>query len=144
MTAKEYLSRHWPLEKKVKGLIRKIDELKKMETKITSTLSDMPRGNEKSNKPLDHVLKIEELSEQVIEVIEQSCEIQGEIIETLEQMEPGLYQNLLYDRYIHHLSLEQIAVDNNYNYAYVRQLHGIALLKVAPFIKVLTQSNIQI
>ncbi len=49
------------------------------------------------------------------------------IINQIQGLKNTDYSSLLYDRYVKYKSLEQICVDMNFSYDYIRHMHGYAL-----------------
>ena len=69
----------------------------------------------------------DKLSEEIAEEIGQLWTLRNEMIEKIEQLPDDRYRNILFKRYVEYKSIEQIAVEMNYNYPYIVELHGYAL-----------------
>lgn len=111
----------------VKGRKEYIEEYSSTITKITSTISDMPKGSksvqdsmaEKTAKLLDMV---NDLLNKVLQVEEK----QHEILNKLDNIEQP-YRNILDKVYIQGKSLVRVADEMNYSYRQMCRLHGDAL-----------------
>lgn len=106
-----------------------LEELITKAEKITTELSDMPKGTPViQDKIGEYVAKIVDLKnekyKQLIDMEKKKIEIENKI-DMLEQP----YRNILYYKYIKGLSLTQVAYKIGYDYDYTRKIHGIALIK---------------
>lgn len=106
-----------------------LEELITKAEKITTELSDMPKGTPIiQDKIGEYATKIVELKnskyKQLIDMYKTKEEIENKI-DMLEQP----YRNILYYKYIKGLSLTQVAYKIGYDYDYTRKIHGIALIK---------------
>ena len=106
-----------------------LDELITRATKITTELSDMPKGtSEIQDRMAEYASMIADMKNekysQIIKMYKTKKEIEDKI-DTLEQP----YKNILYFKYIKGLNLTQVANEINYEYEYTKRLHGTALIK---------------
>lgn len=106
-----------------------LEELITKATKITTELSNMPKGSpEIQDRMAQYTAQIVDLKnkkyDQLIKMYNTKKEIEDKI-DLLEQP----YRNILYYKYIKGLTLTEVAVKINYEYDYTRKMHGIALLK---------------
>lgn len=118
-----------------------LEELKTRATKITTELSDMPKGTpEIQDKIGEYAAKIVDLKNekynQLIEMYKTKARIENKI-DMLDQP----YRNILYYKYIKGLSLTEVANEIKYDYNYTKSLHGTALLKYRNIIPNLTESH---
>lgn len=122
------LKKYRETEEWIEGRMETIERLRTQAEKITSTLSDMPRGTPKiqdrmaeyTSEMIDYV---EELAAKIIE----HQRDQQRILQQIENMKNPLYRNILEAKYIRGLTLEDIASQKNYNYDHIRRLNGWAL-----------------
>ena len=106
-----------------------IEELKTTIEKITTTLSDMPKGSRKvqdsmAEKIAELVDSVSKLMDKVVEADKQ----QKEILAQLEEVEQP-YRTILDKIYIKGESLVTVASEMNYTYRDITRKHGIALNK---------------
>lgn len=106
-----------------------LEELITKATKITTELSDMPKGSpviqDKIGEYASQIVDLKNAKyKQLIEMEKKKLEIENKI-DQLDQP----YRNVLYFKYIKGLSLTEVAYKIGYDYDYIRKLHGIALIK---------------
>lgn len=106
-----------------------LEELITRATKITTELSDMPKGTPKLQD------KMAELASQIVDM---KNEKYGQIIKmykTKKQIEDKIdlleqpYRNILYFKYIKGKNLTEVANVIGYNYKWTCEMHGYALKK---------------
>ena len=106
-----------------------LEELITRATKITTELSDMPKGTPKLED------KMAELASQIVDM---QNEKYGQIIKmykTKKQIEDKIdlleqpYRNILYFKYIKGKNLTEVANVIGYNYKWTCEMHGYALKK---------------
>ena len=106
-----------------------LEELITRATKITTELSDMPKGTPKLED------KMAELASQIVDM---KNEKYGQIIKmykTKKQIEDKIdlleqpYRNILYFKYIKGKNLTEVANVIGYNYKWTCEMHGYALKK---------------
>jgi len=107
-------------------------------TKITPSLSDMPKGGEQQNKIEQSVEKIVDIESEIEQELSELMKIRSEVKAAIKTVPNAKYREVLERRYIYGQHWEQIAVDMNYDYRWVLRLHGKAL----QMLKVATKSHI--
>lgn len=107
-------------------------------TKITPSLSDMPKGGEQQNKIEQAVEKIVTIESEIDSELAELMKIRSEVKAAIRTVPSVKYREVLERRYIYGQHWEQIAVDMNYDYRWVLRLHGKAL----QMLKVATKSHI--
>ena len=121
-----------------------LEEIITRATKITTELSDMPKGTPKLQD------KMAELASQIVDM---KNEKYGQIIKmykTKKQIEDKIdlleqpYRNILYFKYIKGLNLTQVANKIDYDYEYTKKLHGTALIKYKNITPKVTEKHHQI
>jgi hypothetical protein len=118
-------------KKWIEGRLKDIEERKSLLNKITTTLSDMPKGSPKvQDNQVESLVKIldetKELENLLLELRKQQVDIEYKI-DKVEQP----YRNILYFRYIRGYNLTEVSNEIDEEYDYTRKLHGIALIKYA-------------
>lgn len=111
MTAKEYLSQAYRLDKRIDSKIEQLKSLNLLATKCTSTLSDMPKSQSISNSRLeDTVVKIVDLQEEINRDIDSLVDLKRDIVRTIKSVQNPEYQIILELRYLCFKTWEEIAV----------------------------------
>lgn len=96
MTAKEYLSQAYHLDKRIDSKIEQLKALNLLATKCTSTLSDMPKSQSISNSRLeDTVVKIIDLQEEINRDIDRPVDLKRDIVRAIKRVKKPEYQILL-------------------------------------------------
>jgi chromosome segregation ATPase len=124
---KHWLSRYQSINRQVKSKLDEIERLRSLETKITPTLSDMPKGGGVSNKIEFVTERIDEIERQMSDELKDLVDTRAEIEAAIQGIDAAVYRELLERRYIYGEHWEQIAVDMSYDYRWVLRLHGKAL-----------------
>lgn len=129
MTAKEYLSRAWQIDRRIEA---RIEERERLETLITSPraakLTGMPRGG--NGDWTNAVIALADLSEVIAHEITDLCRIKREVDEAIEAVEDVRYKRILELRYRCYQSWDNIAKETGYTLRNVHELHGKALLRI--------------
>lgn len=116
-----------------KALLKeKEEELEELITeaeKITTELSDMPKGSPKiQDKIAEYASIIVDLKYEKYDQLIKMRKSKREIENKIDQLEQP-YKNILYFKYIKGLSLTEVAYKIKYDYDYTKRLHGTALVK---------------
>lgn len=128
MTAKEELLQYKYAREKVEETLEEYQKYKTRAEKMTSIISDMPRGTSNSDKVADNAIKMADLS---VEYEKRWLEAENkklEIEKNIDLVEEP-YRTILYMKYVQEKKLEEIAYKLNANYTYICEQHGIALKK---------------
>lgn len=112
----------------IKEQLEKIEERKVLLTKITSTLSGMPKGTPDNASLQEKIAEFLDLTKDLEKTIEQWQEKQCTIEAKINKMEQP-YALILYKIYIQGKKLVTVASEMNYNYDHMCRMHGIALKK---------------
>jgi len=96
-------------------------------TKITPTMSDMPKAQSNSSKIETAVEKIDEIKEQIQQEIGTLMKERAEIEATIQSLPSERDREIFERKYIRGQYWEQIAVDMHYEYHYLVSLHSIAI-----------------
>lgn len=116
-------------KKWVEERLEDIEERKSLLYKITTTLSDMPKGKAKTNDTnMQSLVSIIDDTEELEKYMKDLKEKQFEIENVIDRIEQP-YKNILYFRYIKGYNLTEVSGEIDEEYDYTRKLHGIALMK---------------
>lgn len=131
MTAKEYLSQAYRLDKRIDSKIEQLKSLNLLATKCTSTLSDMPKSQSISNSRLeDTVVKIVDLQEEINRDIDSLVDLKRDIVRTIKSVQNPEYKIILELRYLCFKTWEEIAVQMNCSIDNVFKIRKNALKSV--------------
>lgn len=131
MTAKEYLSQAYRLDKRIDSKIEQLKSLNLLATKCTSTLSDMPKSQSISNSRLeDTVVKIVDLQEEINRDIDSLVDLKRDIVRTIKSVQNPEYQIILELRYLCFKTWEEITVQMNCSIDNVFKIRKNALKSV--------------
>lgn len=128
MTAKEELLQYKYAREKVEETLEEYQKYKTRAEKMTSIISDMPRGTSNSDKVADNAIKMADLS---VEYEKRWLEAENkklEIEKNIDLVEEP-YRSLLHKRYVQGLNFEKIADEMGYSYVRITHLHGEALIE---------------
>ena len=149
MTPKEYLSQIRKLKLLIEQRQKELDLLAK---KNLSALSGIDysrisvKGSRSGGAPFEQTaIKAADLGEEVAALIRKYTDLQHKIIGEIQALDRPEYMQVLYARYVENKRLEEIAHEMNYDYNYIRRLHGRALQafgKLEYHTKEVTQSHI--
>lgn len=128
MTAKEELRQYKYLKDKVQETLDEYERYKTRAEKMTSIISDMPRGGKSSDKVADNAVAMADLSRQYEDRWLAAEKGKFRIEEKMDKVEEP-YRTILHMRYVEAFSIEEISCKLNCNYTYACELHGQALKK---------------
>lgn len=141
---KRWLSRYRSICRQIQSKLEEKARLRSLETKITPTLSDMPKGGGNNDKIAVMTERIDEIDRQISEELDRLARTRAEIEAAIQGVEGGAYREVLERRYIHGEKWEQIAIDMDYDYRWVLRLHGKALNNISIEDKEATKSHYQV
>lgn len=93
-------------------------------------MDDMPHGNLRSDRMVDTIAKIVDLTEIIREKTRRCIELRQDIEEAIDGLPPDL-RVLMRMRYIEGMRWEKVTVQLNYSWRQTHRLHGYALQKMA-------------
>ena len=141
MTAKEELLQYKYAREKVQETLEEYQKYKDRAEKMTSIISDMPRGTSSSDKVADNAVKMADLSAEYEKRWLEAENKKLEIEKNIDLVEEP-YRILLHKRYVEGKTLEEISTLMNYSFDRVRHMHGEALLKYEKLAHFSTQKHI--
>lgn len=131
MTAKQYLYRVRRIDKEIEALLRLVQRTR--ESLETSTQNYEADGAQSSKNP--HKFdRLAELESMVDEKIDEQIALKAETLETIMKLEDRRQRLVLMEYYIEMKTFEQVAVDINYSWRQVINIHGYALAEVQKLI----------
>lgn len=107
-------------------------------TKMTQTIDGMPKAHNKPNYTVEELI---DSSNELIALLNKDVIKQKEIISQLDSMENEIYHTILYLRYIHNKTFEEIADKIGYSYYPTCKMHGKALNEFDKLDKVSNQEQ---
>lgn len=129
MTAKEFLTLAWDIDKRIE---RRIEERERLEAKLTAgrttNLSGMPRGGKYDWT--DAVSSVIRITDSINADIQQLCAIKRLVNDAIDAVAELKYRRVLELRYRNYMGWERIAEEMEYEPRWVQELHGRALLCV--------------
>ena len=129
LTTKEELSQYKFILKRVNETLQEYEEYKLRAEKMTAIISDNPsHSNKVSDKVGDNASKMADLEKEYQNKWLDAERMRLDLVDNINKIDEP-YRTLLMARYIQDKTLEQISVDMNYSYEYIRHLHGEALQK---------------
>ena len=133
MKAKEYLRQVELMNIKIDTKIKQLEELKILATCTGAInakpdkIQSSPCGDKMENAVAKYVDLEREINNQIDAYVNKKQIILGKIYQLEAGEQTLLYVQVLVKRYIEFKSLEQIAVELDRSYTYVRHIHGEAL-----------------
>ncbi len=131
MTARDYLSRAYKLDREIKSKLDQIEALKDLATSCSSVLTGMPRNPNTGGSPMaDAVCKIVDLREELNRELAQLVEHKADAVRIIHCVKNSDYRLILEKRYLSYMSWEAIAVELGYSESWVLKLHRKAIKAV--------------
>ena len=131
MTAREFLSRAYRLDREIKSKLDQIASLEDLATNCSPVLTGMPRNPNRGGSPMaDAVCKIIDLRDELNRELVQLVNYKTEAVKVIHQVKNSDYRLILEKRYINYMSWETIAVELGYSESWVLKLHRKAIKAV--------------
>ena len=129
MKAKEYLEQVTLLNEKINQKQLQYNELIQTATSTAAVMYDKEKVQTSisSDKMSNIVSKYIDLQNEINYDIDCLIKLRNKIINEIQTLSNVKFIKILFMRYIQDKRLEEIAVELNYSYQYVRRLHGYAL-----------------
>ena len=129
VTKQDLQSYYW-LKKNIDQLEDKLFELESEATRVTTRITQDPKGSQSTDKLSGIVANIIEVQDKINNKVKLSYKIMAEIEEAAQQL-PEREAYLIRARYIDCKSWEQIAVDMSYCWKQIHRIHSMALKMMA-------------
>ena len=128
MTTKEFLNQAYRIDQRINSKLEQIISLHELATKATSTLSDVPVSETKSQSWMaDVITKIVDLETEINKDIRELVGIKKNIVSTIKKVQNPELQTLLELRYLCFRTWEQIALEMGYSIQNAYKLHDRAI-----------------
>lgn len=134
MTKKEFLNQYLNAEKEIGIKLDQIARLGELSTKTTQTLTpDRVKGNSE-NRLESSVSKIVDIEREIGASLDKLERTRLQVESVINSVPNVNQRNVLRLRYISGKTWEQIAVDLDFSYQWVCELHGRALQNISPIV----------
>lgn len=131
MNTKDYLSRAFYANLRIRSKAEQIAEMKTLATKVTALLSDVRvQTTRNDHKMEDIIVKIAEYQDELCNDITELVRIKKEVKAAIDSVENEEYRLLLEMRYISNLKWEEIAFRLGYSMQHTFRLRDKALAEV--------------
>lgn len=130
MKAKEYLQQLQRLDTMINQKIKELGDLRLMSQSVSDIdyskerVQSSPSGDAPFVKP---VLRMIELEQEINAEIDRFVDEKHEIINQIQALQNPKHIDILYKHYVEFKRLEIVAVEMNFTYQYIVELHGTAL-----------------
>lgn len=137
MKAKEYLQQLKRLDTLINQKIKELDELRSMSTVGAVDYStERVQSSHSQEAPFVRIVhKMIELEQEINAEIDTFVDEKHQIINQIQGLKNPDYISLLFKRYVEFKKFEVIAVEMNFTYQYVLNMHGYALKAFEQVIK---------
>lgn len=130
MTAKEYLQQIYHLDRRIKRLQSRREEIRADLYSVKSTTdynADRVQTSVAGDSMLRLIAKVDSIERDIVKELDQLISMKTRISKEIEQVQDATAKDILYQRYVSCLSFEQIAVNLGYSRRHIDRLHGRAL-----------------
>ena len=129
MRPKDYLSQVRHLENEIDSKLKLKEDLRARALSIGSLDTKERVQSSGGLNFSDWVDKITDMEREIDKKIDELVDLKQRIISQIDRMENPLYRLILVSRYLRDMRLGEIAARYNYNYGYIKNAHGNALLE---------------
>lgn len=133
MTAKEYLSRKYNLDKLIESMEYQLLELETMIYGSAINYGDKIQTSGRSSTE-GLMCKAVDLKSQINDRIKEKLLVIEEIMITISRVGDNTLEYILLERYVHHKEWEKIAIELGYNIRHIYKLHRESLEKIQKII----------
>ena len=142
MTAKEYLSQAWNIDRRINDKLAHVAQLRDMATNVSTVISDMSRSPSPNNQRMENIIaRLTDTEEEINADIDHLVSLKLEIMNTIWQVEDENAQMILERRYHSFKSWEDIAADMSVSIRWVHKIHAKALDDVEKILEKRQQSS---
>jgi DNA-directed RNA polymerase specialized sigma subunit len=136
MTAKEYLSQAWTIDKRIEANLEEIQRLRTLAERITGTYRVTRSSSLDQRGRLERAITdIDELVSNIGADVNDLVSVKHDIRDTIRQVDRHEEQTLLQLRYLNGMKWEEIAVEMGYSWQWTHKIHKKALDSVKEAIK---------
>ena len=130
MNAKQYLRQVRRLDNIVNAKLEQVEVLRAMTTRITANLTtDKVQESNIPDKITILICKIVDLEKEIINDINKLIDLKTEVMRKIDSIQNDDYRLLLTLRYLNFKTWEQIAVEMEFTFQWVHELHKRALIE---------------
>ena len=128
MTAKQYLSQAFYIDKRINSKMKQVQGLRDMLTRRNVILSDMP-GNPNKNRSIveEYTVKMIDLEREIDCEIDRLVSLKADILRTIQSLDDTECKVLLEDRYLNMMKWDEVAYDMCISLRSVHNIHSRAL-----------------
>jgi DNA-directed RNA polymerase specialized sigma subunit len=131
MTAKEYLSQAWRVDRMVNAKLKQTRTLRSQAELASSLITGIPAGGERAPHRMEAIIaKLLDLEAEIGDDIDTLVELKREIILAIKRVPGDEHRELLELRYLAFLPWSEIARDMRRSQDYVFELHRKALVGI--------------
>ena len=135
MTAKEYLSQAYRLDKRIDSKLEQLSDLRDTTTKATAVMNDTPVSHTRNVHSLqDTIAKIVDMEHELDRDIDALVDLKRDMTQLIKAVQNPQYQLILEMRYLTYKSWREIAEALELDDRYVYKLHGLALREFEKFL----------
>lgn len=131
MTAKQYLNRARRIDSEINTLLELVQTTRESMESITQNYD---RDGSQSSKNPHKFDRLVELESQVDQKIDELIALKAEILATISKLADNRQRIALTKYYLEMKTWEQIAVDMNYSWRQIMNIHGNALIEIQKII----------
>ncbi len=133
MTAQEFLNQIGTLQNRIETNIRRVEQMQELLTKITPSISDMPKSSTPNVHAFEDRICAKVALEKEIEMDKIRLEkVKMDVVDTIMQIQNQECRKVLYKRYVEFKPWNTIINELGYAEKYVYVLHRKALKMVQP------------
>ena len=135
MTAKEYLSQAYWLDRHIDSKLEQLSALRDTTTKATAVMNDAPVSHTRNVHSLqDTIAKIVDMEGELDHDIDALVDLKREMTRLIKEVKNPQYQLILEMRYLTYKNWREIAESLELDDRYVYKLHGHALREFSNFL----------
>lgn len=131
MTAKQYLNRVRRIDKEISALLNMVQRTRDSLESITQNYDSDGSQSTKNPHKYDRLVELESL---VDGKIDEQLELKKETLETISKLKDRRQRIVLTEYYLNMKTWEQVAVEINYSWRQVMNIHGNALQEIQKII----------
>ena len=137
MEAKAFLMQLQTLKKRIESKRAEIEQLKSVAYGVTPQAdSERVQSSGNPERMASAIVGYMQLETELAQHLAQYCRAMREIVAVIEQLDEPYY-SIIHKHYVQNKPFTEIAVEENYSYQYIIDLHGVALQKIQKIINTL-------
>lgn len=124
---KAYLLKYRDADREINDLLLEKEKTMARLTKITATISDMPKGGGDTDKMTSGVDKLISLDKEIDAKVDALVDFRREIVRYISKLDSDNQKRVLRLRYVDGMKWDRIAVEMGYEIRQITRIHGYAL-----------------